>query len=91
VVFPLAKTFESHKVEFVHGEATEIDPTTQKVETSVGVYDYDYLVIATGYLNDFDVIPGLGRGGNAYSITYLEGAVDAAEGWARFVNDPGVS
>jgi hypothetical protein len=35
------------------------------------------------------VIPGLGPGGNAHSITYLEGAVDAAEGWARFVNDPG--
>jgi NADH dehydrogenase FAD-containing subunit len=55
----------------------------------VGVYDYDYLVIATGYLNDFDVVPGLGPGGNAYSITYLDGAVDAAEGWARFVNEPG--
>jgi hypothetical protein len=38
----------------------------------------DYLVIATGYLNDFDVIPGLGPGGNACSITYLDGTVDAA-------------
>jgi sulfide:quinone oxidoreductase len=73
VVFPLARTFESHKVEFVHGEATKIDTATQKVETSVGAYDYDYLVIATGYLNDFDVIPGLGPQGNAYSITSLEG------------------
>jgi sulfide:quinone oxidoreductase len=89
VVFPLAKTFESHKVEFVHGEATKIEPKAQKVETSHGVHAYDYLVIATGYLNDFDVIPGIGPGGNAYSITSLEGAVDAAEGWARFVNDPG--
>jgi sulfide:quinone oxidoreductase len=50
---------------------------------------YDYLVIATGYLNDFDVIPGIGPGGNAYSITSLKGAVDAAVGWARFLNDPG--
>jgi sulfide:quinone oxidoreductase len=89
IVFPVAKTFETHGVEFVHGEATKIDPATQKVETSNGVQGYDYLVIATGYLNDFDVIPGLGPGGNAYSITSLEGAVDAAEGWARFVNDPG--
>lgn len=89
VVFPLARTFESHGVEFVHGEATKIDPTTQKVETSQGVHAYDYLVIATGYVNDFGVMPGLGPGGNAYSITSLEGAVDAAEGWARFVNDPG--
>ena len=89
VVFRLAKTFESRGVEFVHGEATKIDPKAQKVETSQGSYAYDYLVIATGYLNDFDVVPGLGPDGNAYSITSLEGAVDAAEGWARFVNDPG--
>jgi hypothetical protein len=89
VMFPLARTFESHGVEFVHGEATRIDPKAQKVETSQGVYGYDYLVIATGYLNDFGVIPGLGAGGNAYSITSLEGAVNAAEGWARFLNEPG--
>jgi sulfide:quinone oxidoreductase len=89
VMFPLARTFESHGVEFLHGEATRIDPKAQKVETSQSVYGYDYLVIATGYLNDFGVIPGLGPGGNAYSITSLEGAVDAAEGWARFLNEPG--
>jgi NADH dehydrogenase FAD-containing subunit len=89
LVFPLAKTFESHDVEFIHGEATKIDPSLQKVETPRGEYAYDYLVIATGYENDFGVIPGLGPGGNAYSITHLQGAVDAAEGWTRFVNDPG--
>jgi sulfide:quinone oxidoreductase len=89
VVFPVAKTFESRGVEFVHGEATSIDPKALKVTTSHGEYAFDHLVIATGYLNDFDVIPGLGPGGNAYSITTLDGAVDAAEGWARFVNDPG--
>jgi sulfide:quinone oxidoreductase len=48
VVFPLANTFESHGVEFIHGEATKIAPTSQKVETSQGAVDYDYLVIATG-------------------------------------------
>jgi len=89
VMFPLADTFESHGVEFLHGEATKIDPTAHQVKTSRGTLDYDYLVIATGYLNDFDVVPGLGPGGNAYSITHLDGAVEAAEGWARFLNDPG--
>jgi NADH dehydrogenase FAD-containing subunit len=89
VVFPLRKTFEKRGVDFVHGQATKIDPSTQKVETSNGVQGYDFLVIATGYLNDFDVIPGLGSGGNAFSITSLNGAVDAAVGWTRFVNDPG--
>jgi NADH dehydrogenase FAD-containing subunit len=89
VTFPVAKTFESHEVHFVHAEATEIDADAQRVETSDGPRDYDSLVIATGYLNDFDVVPGLGPGGNAYWITDLEGAVGAAEGWARFLNDPG--
>src|SRR6266498_4304240 len=79
VVFPLSKTFESHGVEFVHGEATKIDQKAQKVETSQGMYGYDYLVISTGYVNDFDVLPGLGPGGNAYSITYMEGAIDRSE------------
>ena len=89
VVFQVAKTFESNGVEFVHGEATSIDPTAMKVATSRGEHAFDYLVIATGYLNDFDVIPGLGPRGNAYSITSLDGAIDAAEGWARFLNEPG--
>ena len=89
VSVPIVPTFERHGVDFVHGEATKIDPGAQKVETTQGVYGYDYLVIATGYLNDLDVIPGLGRGGNAFTITTLEGAVDAAEGWARFINEPG--
>jgi sulfide:quinone oxidoreductase len=89
IVFPLAETFESHGVDFVSAEATRIDPVAQKVQTSSGEYGYDYLVVATGYVNDFDVVPGLGPGGNAYSITSLDGAVDAAVGWTKFLNDPG--
>src|SRR6266487_1165495 len=49
VVFPVAKTFTSHDVKFVHGEATKIDPAAQQVQTSQGVLGFDYLVIATGY------------------------------------------
>jgi NADH dehydrogenase FAD-containing subunit len=89
LVFPLAKTFESHGVRFIHGEATQIDPKAQQVTSSNGQLEYDYLVIATGYLNDFSIIPGLGSDGNAFSITYLDGAVDAAEGWNRFLENPG--
>jgi sulfide:quinone oxidoreductase len=66
VTFPVARTFESHGVEFVHGEAIAIDADAQRVETSQRAHDYDYLVVATGYRNDFDVVPGLGPGGNAY-------------------------
>jgi NADH dehydrogenase FAD-containing subunit len=89
ISFPVAETFTSHDVEFIHAEATKIDPATQEVETGKGTYHYDYLVIATGYQNDFSVIPGLGPSGNAYSITSREGAIAAGEGWMRVLNDPG--
>jgi hypothetical protein len=47
------------------------------------------LVIATGYRNDFGIVPGLGPGGNAYTITTLDDAIKAGEGWRRFLDDPG--
>jgi len=89
ITFPLAPTFESHGVDFVHAEATALDLDGRKVTTTGGVYDYDYLVIATGYRNNFDVVPGLGPGGNAYTITTLEDAIKAGEGWRRFLRAPG--
>src|SRR5437016_2769317 len=90
VRFSLAPTFETHSVNFINDEAVKIDPVSNKVETAHnGMQGFDYLVIATGYRNDFSVIPGLGPGGNALSITSLEGAVDAGEAWMRFINEPG--
>jgi NADH dehydrogenase FAD-containing subunit len=89
ITFPLAPTFESHHVDFVHAAATRIDPAAQQVHTSHGSYRYDYLVIATGYRNQLDVIPGLDAANSAYTITTLEDAVHAGEGWQRFLADPG--
>lgn len=49
ITFPLEPTFDAHGVDFVHAEATGLDLGAKKVTTSAGsVYDYDYLVIATG-------------------------------------------
>lgn len=89
ITFDLGPTFEDHGVDFVHGEATELDLDAKRVVTTAGTYDYDYLVIATGYRNNFDAVPGLGPGGNAYTITTLEDAIHAGEGWKRFLDDPG--
>jgi sulfide:quinone oxidoreductase len=89
ITFPLAPTFESHDVDFVHAEATALDLASRKVTTSAGVYDYDYLVIATGYRNNFGVVAGLGPGGNAYTITTLEDAIHAGEGWRKLLDKPG--
>jgi len=89
ITFPLAPTFESRGVEFVHATATRIDPVAQQVETTAGSYRYDYLVIATGYRNKTDVVPGLAETNSAYTITTLEDAIHAGEGWRRFLDDPG--
>lgn len=89
ITFRLDPTFDEHGVNFVHAEATELDLQGKRVTTTAGTYDYDYLVIATGYKNRFDVIPGLGPDGNAYTITTLDDAIHAGEGWKKFLDDPG--
>jgi sulfide:quinone oxidoreductase len=89
ITFPLAPTFESHGIDFVHAEATALDLAGRKVATTGGSYDYDYLVIATGYRNNFVPVPGLGPGGNAHTITTLDDAIRAGAGWRRFLDAPG--
>lgn len=89
ITFPLAPTFDTHGVDFVHAEATDLDLRANKVDTTAGTFDYDYLVIATGYRNDYDAVDGLGPGGNAYSITTLADAEQAGRGWRQFLEDPG--
>ena len=89
ITFPVAPTFETHGVNFVHAEATRIDPQHQQVATTNGTHGFDYLVIATGYLEDFTPIPGAGPGGPAHAITSLAGALAAADGWQRLLADPG--
>jgi NADPH-dependent 2,4-dienoyl-CoA reductase/sulfur reductase-like enzyme len=64
-----APTFEARGVEFGHAAPTRIDVDGRRVEPTRGSHDYDYLVIATGYVNDSGVVPGIGPGGNAHAIT----------------------
>jgi sulfide:quinone oxidoreductase len=89
ITFPLAPTLEGHGVDFVHATATHIDPVAKRVDSTAGTYDYDYLVIATGYRNKMDAVPGLADADGAYTITTLEDAIHAGEGWRRFLTDPG--
>ncbi|MEI6373970.1 MAG: FAD-dependent oxidoreductase [Actinomycetes bacterium] len=89
ITFPLAPTFEDHGVEFVHATVTAVDPKSQTVSAGGQDYPYDYLIIATGYRNNFDVVPGLGPNGNAYTITTLADALATAEGWRTLVDKPG--
>lgn len=88
ITFPVAPTLESHGVDFVHEPATAVDPVGKRVTTASGrLLDYDYLVIATGYRNNDDVVPGFRE--NAVTITTLPEAERAGEAWRRFLADPG--
>lgn len=89
ITFPVAPTFEQHDVDFVHAPATELQLGADSVVTPLGTFDYDYLVIATGFQNQYDIVPGLGPDGNAYNITTLDDAIHAGEGWKRFLERPG--
>jgi len=89
ITFPLAPTFEEHGVAFVHAPATAIDPDAQTVTAGGQEYRYDFLIIATGYRNNFDIVPGLGPDGNAYTITTLADALHTGEGWRTLLDKPG--
>src|SRR5687768_16859301 len=59
ISFPVDSTLDVHGVHFVHEAATAIDPERRQVTSTSGTtYDYDYLVVATGYRNDYERVPG---------------------------------
>lgn len=88
ITFPVAPTLESHGIEFVHAAATAVDPVARTVTTDTDQHlGYDYLVIATGYRNKDDVVPGFTE--NASTITTLAEAQRTATAWRRFLDDPG--
>jgi NADH dehydrogenase FAD-containing subunit len=90
ITFPVEPTFERQGIEFTHSAATSIDPIGHTVTAENGqTYPYDYLVVATGYKNRSDVIPGLTPENKAFTITTLEDAGEAGRGWREFLEDPG--
>jgi sulfide:quinone oxidoreductase len=89
ITFKLQPTFENEEVHFVHAEATGIDPKAKKVTAGGKEYDYDYLIIATGYRNNFDAVPGLGGDSKATTISTLEDAQKTGENWKKFLKNPG--
>ena len=88
ITFPVAPTFETHDVDFVNAAATDIDLGARKVTYGGGeTIGYDYLVIATGYHNKDDVVPGFKE--NAVTITTIEEAERAHDAWQHFLEKPG--
>ena len=88
ITFPVAPTLETHGIEFVHAAASRVDPVNRAVDLEDGRrLGYDYLVVATGYRNLNDVVPGFRE--NANTITTLPDAERTAAAWRRYLADPG--
>lgn len=88
ITFDVAPTLEHHGIDFVHAAATGIDPVARTVSTDDGrVRAYDYLVVATGYRNNDDVVPGFRE--HARTITTLSRAQETGVAWQAFLQRPG--
>lgn len=88
ITFPVAPTLDARGIGFEHVAAVGIDPAAHRVDLADGrTLDYDYLVIATGYRNKSDVVPGFTE--NAVTITTLAEAERAGEAWRRYLDKPG--
>src|SRR6476469_883052 len=88
VTFPVEPTLIEHGIEFVKAAAVEIDPDHKRVRIDDDTwYGYDYLVVATGYRNAYDAVPGLTE--NGVTITTLDDAIKAGEAWRKFLDEPG--
>ncbi|MGH3483711.1 MAG: NAD(P)/FAD-dependent oxidoreductase [Nocardioidaceae bacterium] len=88
ITFPVMPTLSTHGIDFVHAAANAVDPMAKKVTIDDGrQLGYDYLVIATGYRNKDDVVPGFKE--NANTITTLPEAERTAGAWRRYLDEPG--
>ncbi len=60
IVYPIRKIFKGHKnFHFRWGEVLRINAEQKNIETSIGICNYDYLVVATGTTTNFFGIDGL--------------------------------
>ena len=89
ITVPLKPVLDRAGVEYVHAEATRVDPEASRVYTTVGEYDYDYLLVASGVSIRFDLIEGLGKQEHNYSVCTPGHAERAREGFEKLVKDPG--
>lgn len=87
VQIPLEPLFSKHKINFIHGEALNIDPQAQLVSSDKGDLSYDHLVIATGPKVDFDVAPGVRE--HAHYIGTPDLAMKTREALEAFKKNPG--
>jgi len=86
---PLAPVLAQHGVDFLKTEVTRVEPAANKVITSEGEVDYDYLLVASGVSTRFDLIEGLSPGGHQHSVCTPGHAEEARDAWEKLIRDPG--
>ena len=90
ITFDLNHSLESKNIEFICARVDQILPEDNKINTSSGHFEYDYLAIATGPYFDWDEVSGMGPDkGYTQSICSLPHAIEARKSWKEFLNDPG--
>ena len=90
ISFDLERPLTSKGINFVEAAVSRIDPDERKVHTDSEVYDYDYLVIATGHRSANEAVPGLGPfDGPGHSLMSPPEAEEARDTWSAFLDDPG--
>lgn len=94
VTFPLKPIYAEKKITFLQTTVTRIDLEHRTVFHENGVQGageehYDYLVIATGPVNNWQAVPGLGPNANTQSIFGIDDAERAAVAFEKFLQAPG--
>ncbi len=90
ITFDAGTTFRKGGIEFIHAEATKVDPDFNKVTLNDGrVMDYDFLVVATGSKLVWDAVPGLGPTGNSHSIFTPPDAENTYKAFQKYTENPG--
>lgn len=59
LLYPVESVLRKDKVNFVTAEVTKIDRNAKKVETDKGIYDFDILVVALGFVSETFGIDGM--------------------------------
>ncbi|MEX2948107.1 NAD(P)/FAD-dependent oxidoreductase [Staphylococcus warneri] len=59
LLYPVESVLKEDKVNFVTAEVTKIDRNAKKVETDKGIYDFDILVVALGFVSETFGIDGM--------------------------------
>lgn len=89
ISIPIRPILDKAGVGFIKAEVTRVEPELNRVITSQGDFDYDYLLVASGVSTRFDLVEGLGPEGHTYSVCTPGHAREARAGWEKFLQDPG--